>query len=159
MFDQQILKGSDEQNIKKGTTILIVPSGAIIPDEIKFKVYEWSWEGMIAAFSSDQLPLILMVDANDDQLVTSLARYHDKSLKTLQGLPTDYPSHWQITFSALPKVTFQEIMLAGENSKVEGGSGIEPKKLPKPDMKPLDPKAHDKLAELATNAWSDGDVD
>lgn len=158
MFDQQIIAG-DSTTVKKGTTILIVPVDAIIPDDVKMKIYEWSWEGIIEAFSTEELPLVLMVDANDEPLLTSLARYHEKAVKTLQGLPTNYPSHWQITFSALPKIMYQELILAGENSLAKGGSGVQPRKVPKPEMKPLDPKAHDKLSEIAADTWSSDNVD
>lgn len=158
MFDQQII-ATGESKIKKGTTILVVPKDAIIPDDVKLKVFDWSWEGIIQAFSTEELPLILMVDANDEPLLSALARYHDKALKTLQGLPTNYPSHWQITFAPLPKITYQELILAGENSLANGGSGVQPQKLPKPEMKPLDPRTHEKLSEIAADTWAQDNVD
>lgn len=158
MFDQQII-AADESRVKKGTTILIVPQDAIIPDDVTLKVFDWVWEGIIQAFSTEELPLILMVDANDEPLLSALARYHDKALKTLQGLPTNYPSHWQITFSALPKITYQELTLAGENSVAKGGTGVQPQKIPKAEMKPVDPRTHEKLSEIAAETWASDNVD
>lgn len=157
MFDNQILTNGAEP--KKGSNLLLVPVEAIIPDDVTLQVFDWTWEGVVAAFSCENLPAILKVDANDDQVVTSLARFKELTLKTLQGLPTDYPSHWQITFSALPKLTYQELILAKDNSSANGGTGVQPEKRPKAEMKPLDPRTHNKLAEMAKEDWSNQDVD
>lgn len=157
MFDQQIMSSKFEP--KKGSNILLVPEGATIPDDIKLPIFYWTWEDITEVFKGEELPAILRVDSNDDQLVTSLARFRDLTLKTLQGLPTDYPAHWQITFSAMPKISYQELLLAKDNSEAFDGNSIPPEKMAKPEMKPLDPRAHSKLADMAKDEWSNGDVD
>lgn len=157
MFDNQIIKTDIEPT--KGSTILLVPVDTTMPDDVKLPVFDWSWEGLVSIFSTDDLPAILRADANDDQLITALARFRELTLKTLQGLPTNYPAHWQITFSGLPKLTYQELILAKENSKVYDGNGIQPEKQPRVEMKPLDPSTHSKLAELARTEWAEGNVD
>lgn len=153
MFDEQII--SNGQDPKKGSNILLVPRDAIIPDDITLPVHDWTWEGLVDVFSSEALPAILKTDSNDDQLILALARFREVTLKTLQGLPTNYPAHWQITFSSLPKLAYQELVLAKQNSGAHGGTGVQPEKLPKAEMKPLDPRLHSKLVEMAKDEWSE----
>lgn len=157
MFDEQIVTNGEEP--KKGTNILLVPRDAVIPDDITLPVFDWTWDGVTTVFKGEELPAILRADANDDQLVLALARFQEITLKTLQGLPTDYPSHWQITFSALPKLAYQELLLAKQNSKAHDGSGVQPEKIAKPEMKPLDPRLHNKLSKMAEEEWASDDVD
>lgn len=152
-IDAEVIPGSKDEVPKKGTSILIIPETAIVPDDVELAVFDWSWESIVQIIAEGNLPVILRADANSEIMLNKIAAFHELTLKTLQGLPGDYPSFWQITFSAYPKVSYQEMQLAKENSQARGGNGVQPNKLPKSEFKALDPKQHVKLSELSNANW------